>query len=248
MRTSRSVRRDFRGHADIRREYAQGQIGLRCHRTQSTPSTSHGRPSSLLQLLLTAVHPQRLCTGRRHLSGPDCLEMDRGDVQPRRGEHLILPRRTAAVVIHSRITTAGAGNGECGQTGKERGLGERDFWPRAKSTFLVPVDLCCILLLSQRCSTGLLAFAPHQHTHESTTALFVALTPKCRRVHSHKLHPRLNILKHASYISTFRNDASLHCTQSNSQYWLLLLPMQFAVPVPSGFRAHEVYVRCMQAV
>jgi hypothetical protein len=120
--------------------------------------------------------------------------VDRGDVQPRRGEHLILSRCTAAVVIHSKVTTAGAGDGECGRTGQRTstGIGRvlSDFWPRAKSTFLVPVALCCILLLSQRCSTGLLAFA------------------------------------------------------------LILLPIRSAARVPSkrGFRAHEVYVRCMQAV
>jgi hypothetical protein len=160
-----SVRRNFRGHADSRRESAQGQRGLRYHRMQSTPSTSHGRPSSLLQLHLAAIHPQprRLRTDRRHLSGPDFQEVDRGDVQARRGELLILPRRTAAVVIHSKVTTAEAGNGECGRTGQRASTGNgkvlSDFWPRAKSTFLVPVALCCILLLSQRCSTGLLAFA-----------------------------------------------------------------------------------------
>ena len=153
------VLRDFRGHADSRRECVQGQTGLRCHRTQSTPNNSQ------LQLLLAAVHlqPRRMCTDRRHLSGPDCLEVDSGDVQPRRGEHWILPRRSAAVVIHSKVTTAGAGNGECGQTGQrastEIGRVLSVFWPRARSTFLVPVVLCCILLLSQRCSTGLPAFA-----------------------------------------------------------------------------------------
>jgi len=186
-----SVRRDFRGHADSRRECAQGQRRLRCHRTCHRTS-----PISLLQLHLAAVHlqPRRLCTDRRHLSGPDCLEVDRGDVQPRRGEHLILSRCTAAVVIHSKVTTAGAGDGECGRTGQRTstGIGRvlSDFWPRAKSTFLVPVALCCILLLSQRCSTGLLAFA------------------------------------------------------------LILLPIRSAARVPSkrGFHAHEVYVRCMQAV